>query len=160
MLKFQGNKIDEDEGWALGFCLGSPQFSRNQTLLKLSFREVFCSTPLTLGKWASTHEDAIIWLRTAPGLCCLDKSDFKRQWLLDLRSVKTEHERGFDWRVYQGFIMPINHQKVVQGKKSRLFSWQLLLDDISLILAHDSTIELFTITAAILARSLANFYCQ
>ena len=39
-----------------------------------------------LGKWATTREDAIIWPRTALGLCCLDKTDFKRQWLEDLRS--------------------------------------------------------------------------
>ena len=28
---------------------------------------------MTLGKWATAHEDAFIWPRAAPGLCCLDK---------------------------------------------------------------------------------------
>ena len=73
------------------------------------------------------------WARTAPRLCCLDRSDFKHKYL-DFISL-FEHQKAHrgslkltdDLWVYQGFLMPLNHHA---GRHARYFkrTLQLLVD--------------------------------
>jgi len=80
-------------------------------------------TLATLGKWATTHQRVFFLGKNCswtllPGSIWLWTPMTRLRYISCLRSFRTRFDslkRADDLRVYQGFMMPLNHQAGMQG---------------------------------------------